>query len=165
LSAESEKDAERRRETIAHDRNGPGDKNSRFCLLDEEGAVVEEGSVAITKQAMLRSFGARPRCRIAMEVGTHSPWVSRLLSRLGHEVIVANARQVQLISKSSSKDDRMDARTLARLARFDPQLLRPIRHRSEEAQQDLMAIRVRAAAVDGSSQTGQRSAELGEVGG
>ena len=83
----------------------------------------------------------------------------------GHEVIVANARQVQLISKSSSKDDRMDARTLARLARFDPQLLRPIRHRSEEAQQDLMAIRVRAAAVDGSSQTGQRSAELGEVGG
>ena len=60
-----------------------GDKISRFSLLDEEGAVVEEGSVAMTKLAVLRTFGAGPRCRLAMEVGTHSPWVSRLLSKLG----------------------------------------------------------------------------------
>ncbi|HME08422.1 MAG TPA: IS110 family transposase [Bryobacteraceae bacterium] len=124
-----------------------GDKTSRYCVLDEEGSVVEE-SVATNQKAMLGTFGARPRCRIAMEVGTHSPWVSRLLSRLGYEVIVANARQVQLISKSSRKDDRLDARTLARLARANPQLLRPIRHRCEEAQQDLLVIRVRAALVD-----------------
>ena len=52
-------------------------------------------------------------------------------------MIVANARQVQLISQSSRKDDRMDAQTLARLARVDPRLLRPIRHRSEKAQGDL----------------------------
>ncbi len=59
---------------------------------------------------MLQAFGARPRCRIAVEVGTHSPWVSRLLSSLGYEVIVANARQVKLISQSSRKDlDRLDA--------------------------------------------------------
>jgi transposase len=88
------------------------------------------------------------RCRIAIEVGTHSPWLSRLLSSLGHEVIVANARQVQLISASSRKNDRVDAQTLARLARVDPQLLRPIRHRSEKAQQDLMVIRIRAALVE-----------------
>jgi transposase len=97
---------------------------------------------------MLRVFGARKRCRIAMEVGTHSPWVSRLLGGMGHEVIVANARQVQLISASSRKDDRLDAQTLARLARVDPQLLRPIRHRSEKAQAHLMSIRVRAALVE-----------------
>ncbi len=109
--------------------------------------MVEEGSVVTSKQAMLQTLGARPRCRIVMEVGTHSSWISRLLSRLGYEVFVANARRVQLISKSSSKDDRMDARTLARLARLDPQLL-PIRHRSEGAQQDLMVIRVRAALVE-----------------
>jgi transposase len=83
-----------------------------------------------------------------MEVGTHSPWLSRLLTRLGFEVIVANARQVQLISASSRKNDRMDARLLARLARLDPQLLRPIRHRGEQAQSDLMAIRVRASLVE-----------------
>ncbi len=125
-----------------------GDKSCRFCVLDEEGVMVEESGVVTSKQAMLQTFGARPRCRIVMEVGTHSPWISRLLSGLGYEVFVANARQVQLISKSSSKDDRMDARTLARLGRIDPQLLRPIRHRSEAAQQDLMVIRVRAALVD-----------------
>lgn len=125
-----------------------GDKTCRFCVLSKEGVRVEEGSVVTSKQAMLSTFGARPRCRVVMEVGTHSPWISRLLSALGYEVFVANARRVQLISKSSSKDDRMDAHTLARLGRIDPELLRPIRHRCEEAQQDLMAIRVRAALVD-----------------
>lgn len=125
-----------------------GDKTSRFCVLDEGGAVGMEGSVATTRKAMLAKFSGLPRCRIAMEVGTHSPWVSRLLSSLGHEVIVANARQVQLISASSRKNDRMDAQSLARLARVDPELLRPIRHRSEQAQQDLMVIRVRAALVE-----------------
>jgi transposase len=85
---------------------------------------------------------------MAVEVGTHSPWVSRYLSQLGHEVIVANARQLKLISQSSRKDARMDAQTLARLARIDPGLLRPIRHRSEQAQLDLLTIRVRAGLVE-----------------
>jgi len=125
-----------------------GDKASRYCVLDEQGMVVQEGSVATTKKGMLQVFGARKRCRMAMEVGTHSPWVSRLLSGMGHEVIVANARQVKLISHSSRKDDKLDARTLGRLARIDPELLRPIRHRSEQAQHDLLAIRVRAALVE-----------------
>jgi transposase len=125
-----------------------GDKTSRQCRLDQEGVVVEEGSVATTKKALTQKFGPMPRCRIAVEVGTHSPWVSRLLKELGHEVIVANARQVKLISQSSRKDDKLDAHTLARLARIDPELLRPIRHRSEKAQQDLLAIRVRAALVE-----------------
>jgi transposase len=86
-------------------------------------------------------------CRIAIEVGTHSPWVSRLLAEIGHEVIVANPRQLKLITESSRKSDRIDAQTLARLARIDPALLRPIRHRSERAQMDLMVVRARAALV------------------
>ena len=125
-----------------------GDKTSRYCVLDEQGNIVQESSVGTTKKALAQKFGALRRCRMAVEVGTHSPWVSRLLKSLGHEVIVANARQVKLISQSSRKDDRLDAQTLARLARFDPQLLRPIRHRSEEAQAHLMVIRVRAALVE-----------------
>jgi len=104
--------------------------------------------VATTKKAMAEEFGCLARCRVAMEVGTHSPWLSRLLSSLGHEVIVANARQVQLISASSRKDDRMDAQVLARLARVDSQLLRPIQHRGEKAQTDLLTIRVRSALVE-----------------
>ena len=77
----------------------------------------------------------------------HSPWVSRVLSELGHEVIVANARKVRLIGESRKKDDRLDARTLARLARIDPQLLSPVKHRSAKAQADLTVIRARAGLV------------------
>jgi transposase len=128
-----------------------GDRNSRYCMLEADGEVVQEGSVSTTKKALGQVFGVMPRCRIALEVGTHSPWVSRLLKSLGHEVIVANARQVKLISQSSRKDDRLDAQTLARLARVDPQLLRPIQHRSEKAQGHLLVIRVRAALVEARS--------------
>jgi transposase len=129
-----------------------GDKNSHYCVLDGDGTVVQEGIVGSSKEALLEEFSKRKRCRIAIEVGTHSPWISRLLKGLGYEVIVANARQVNLISQSSNKDDRMDAETLARLARVDPQLLRPIQHRSEGAQLALMQIRVRASLVDGRTQ-------------
>jgi transposase len=125
-----------------------GDKTSRYCGLGENGEVVTEGSVATTKKGMTQKFSGMRRCLIAIEVGTHSGWLSRLLKGLGFEVIVANARQVQLISASSRKNDRMDAHMLARLARVDPQLLRPIRHRSEQAQNDLLAIRVRATLVE-----------------
>ena len=125
-----------------------GDKTSRYCVLGANGERLAEGSVATTRKAMTQKFGGMRRCRVAMEVGTHSPWLSRWLKSLGFETIVANARQVQLISASSRKNDRMDAQLLARLARLDPQLLRPIRHRSEQAQADLMTIRIRAALVE-----------------
>ena len=125
-----------------------GDKTSRYSVVGDHGELVSEGSVATTRKAMAQRFGGLKRCRIAMEVGTHSPWLSRMLTGLGFEVIVANARQVQLISASSRKNDRMDAHLLARLARVDPELLRPIRHRSERAQANLMTIRVRAELVE-----------------
>jgi transposase len=126
-----------------------GDKTSRYCVLDQQGEVQTESSVATTKTALAQKFASLQHCRIAIEVGTHSPWVSRLLKQFGHEVIVANARQVKLISASSSKSDRLDAQMLARLARIDPALLRPIRHRGEKAQSDLLKIRVRASLVEG----------------
>lgn len=125
-----------------------GDKMSHYCVLAENGEKLWQDKVATNKEALRERFASLARCRVALEVGTHSPWVSRLLSSLGHEMIVANARQVQLISHSSRKCDELDAETLARLARFDPQLLRPIRHRSEQAQQHLMVIRARAALVE-----------------
>ena len=125
-----------------------GDRNSRYCVLDEQGEVIREGSVATTRQGLDRVLGAMTPCRLALEVGTHSPWVSRHLERTGYEVIVANARRVRLISESSRKDDRLDAETLARLARIDPQLLAPIRHRGQQAQADLTRIRARAVLVE-----------------
>jgi len=126
-----------------------GDKSSRYCVLDNEGKIQSERSVATTRQGFSQTFAKMVRSRIALEVGTHSPWVSRLLESLGHEVIVANARRVRMISESSRKDDRMDAQILARLARVDPALLYPIRHRGERVQQHLAMVKARAGLVDG----------------
>ena len=109
---------------------------------------MKESSVGTTRKGIVETFGAMGRSRIALEVGTHSPWVSRLLTELGHEVIVANPRQLKLITESSRKNDKVDAKTLARLARVDVELLRPIRHRGEKAQMPLARIRVRAALVE-----------------
>src|SRR5712672_4104366 len=124
-----------------------GDRWSFYCVLDEAGQVILEQKLPTTPEAMKKTFEKIPRSLIAMETGTHSPWVSRLLTELGHEVIVAHAQRVQLITKSNRKDDRHDARTLARLARIDPELLGPVRHRSAQAQIHLTVIRARAELV------------------
>jgi transposase len=124
-----------------------GDHSSWYCVLGERGELLSEQKVSTTAKAMREAFERMPRTRIALETGTHSPWVSRLLSEVGHEVIVAHARNVRLIGESRRKDDRLDARTLARLARIDPQLLSPVQHRSAQAQADLTVIRARAGLV------------------
>src|SRR5277367_5950291 len=124
-----------------------GDRSSWYCVLDEAGDVLLEQKLSTTPKAMKEVFGGMPRSRIALETGMHSPWVSRVLSELRHEVIVAHARNVRLIGESRRKDDRFDARTLARLARIVPQLLSPVQHRSAQAQAHLMVIRARAGLV------------------
>jgi transposase len=124
-----------------------GDRSSWYCVLDEAGGVLLEQRLSTTPKMVKEVFGSMPGCRIALETGTHSPWVSRALSELGHEVIVAHARNVRLIGESRKKDDRLDAQTLARLARIDPQLLCPVKHRSAKAQADLTVIRARAGLV------------------
>jgi transposase len=121
-----------------------GDRSTCYCILDEAGEVLVEQKVATTKQAIQQAFSRIPRSRVALETGVHSPWVSRLLTALGHEVIVAHARNVRLIGESSRKDDRLDARKLARL---DPRLFSPVQHRSAEARAHLTVIRARAALV------------------
>jgi transposase len=124
-----------------------GDRSSSYCVLNGAGDIVLEHKLATTAEAMKEVFGRMPRSRMALETGTHSPWVSRVLTGLGHEVIVAHAQRVHLITKSRRKNDRLDARTLARLARIDPQLLNPVRHRSAQAQIHLTEIRARAELV------------------
>src|ERR1700724_2622773 len=124
-----------------------GDRSSWYCVLDDAGEVLLEQRLGTTPKAMREVFGGMPRSRIALETGMHSPWVSRWLSELGHEVIVAHARNVRLIGESRRKDDRLDARTLARLARIDPKLLSPVKHRSAQAQLHLTEIRARAVLV------------------
>src|ERR1700690_3604965 len=111
-----------------------GDRWSFYCVLDEAGKIILEQKVATTPEAMKQTFGKIPRSLIALETGTHAPWASRLLTELGQEVLVAHAQKVELITKSNRKDDRRDARTLARLARMDPERLGRGRHRRARAQ-------------------------------
>jgi transposase len=127
-----------------------GDKFSRYCVLDTEGEVAEEGRVQTTEARLRKRFTCKPM-RIAIEVGTHSRWVSRLLKELGHEVIVANPRKVRLISGNKRKSDKIDAELLARLARADPKLLSPIEHRGESGQAALGLLRSRESLVSARS--------------
>lgn len=120
-----------------------GDKFTHFCVLNAEGSVIAEGRFRSTPDAIKEQFEGVPRCRIALEVGTHSRWMSGILENFAHEVIVANARKVRLIKESDNKTDKMDARTLARLARVDPSLLSPISHRSQKLYPDLAKLKAR----------------------
>jgi transposase len=125
-----------------------GDTYSYLYALDAAGQLLEEGRLRTTAEALRERFGAKAPARVAMETGTHSPWVSRLLEDLGHEVLVANSRQLRLISESDKKTDRADAKTLAELAYTRPQLLRPIQPRPLEAQVGLARIRARQSLVE-----------------
>lgn len=123
------------------------DRYAYLVALDPKGEVIEEGRVRSTPAGLRRRFAAMPRARIAIEVGTHSPWVSRTLEDLGHQVLVANPRKFRLIYENDSKTDRIDATYLARVARFDQALLAPIHHRTKETQADLALLRSREALV------------------
>jgi transposase len=125
-----------------------GDKYSYLCLIDQaDGEVIEEGRLRTAPDALRRRFASEQPMRIAIEAGTHSPWVSRLLEECGHEVLVANARKTRLIYANKRKTDEVDAENLARLARVDPKLLHPLRHRGEGSQAHLAIIRSREALV------------------
>jgi transposase len=125
-----------------------GDKYSYLCLLDtESGEVIEEGRLRTTPEALRRRFSSEQPLRVAIEAGTHSPWVSRVLEECGHEVLVANPRKTRLIYSNKRKTDEIDAENLARLARVDPKLLYPLKHRGEDSQAHLAIIRSREVLV------------------
>jgi transposase len=124
-----------------------GDRTSSYCQLDAAGRVTAGGKLRTTPAALERFAAGLPSLRVVLEVGTHSPWVSRLFAAAGHEVIVANPRRVRLISAAVRKSDTLDAEALARLGRLDPALLAPIQHRGADAQADLALLRSRDALV------------------
>ena len=124
-----------------------GDRFSQLCVLDEAGDTIEESRLAMTEKAVRQRFESALGARIAIEVGTHSPWVCALLKALGHEVLVANPRKLRMIFKSDNKNDRLDAEQLARVARIDARLLSPIEHRGQSARMDLAVARARDTLV------------------
>ena len=125
-----------------------GDKYSHLCLIDtQNGKVIEESRLRTTPEAMRCRFDSEQPLHIAIEVGTHSPWISRLLTECGHEVLIANPRKTRLIYGQRRKTDKLDAEKLARLARADPELLYPVEHRGEDSQAHLAVVHSREALI------------------
>ena len=124
-----------------------GDKYSVLCTLDEAGEIVEQSRIRTMPAGFASRLEHVSRCRVVLEAGTHSPWVSRQIEGYGHEVVVANPRRVALIYREHTKTDEIDAEVLARLGRIDPQLLSPIRHRAAETLNHRALISARTAVV------------------
>ena len=124
-----------------------GDRYTHVHALGAGGEVLRERRVRTAAAALGAALTGLPPARVVLEAGPRSPWLSRVVADLGHEVVVANPRQVALIAGSQRKTDRLDAAWLARLGRFDPELLAPIRHRSEQSQHNLAVVRARDALV------------------
>lgn len=125
-----------------------GDRECHVCELDAQAQVVKEGVVPTTRTGVEAYFGNRERCRVVMEAGTHSPWISRQVTALGHEVVVSNPTELYGGQKRKKRNDRTDATFLARQGRADVELLHPIQHRSPKAQEHLEHIRARNQLVE-----------------
>lgn len=119
------------------------DKKSEICGLAANGEIVLQRNISNTRSALRRFFSAHSGVTVAIETGTHSPWISRELESLGCRVLVGNARRLRAIWSSDRKSDTKDAEMLARIARFDPKLLSPIQHRNEESQLNLSMVKSR----------------------
>ena len=124
-----------------------GDTYSRYCTLDSDGEILGEGRIRTTEKGVRGHFERLDPCLVAIEAGTHSWWLGRLLAALGHEAVVANTRKVRAISQNNRKSDKADAEMLARLARSDRKLLCPVKLRGERAQTHLAALKARDALV------------------
>ncbi len=122
-------------------------KYSEICWLSEEGEVKLRRRLPTTEASLRRFFGQMEPVRVVLESSCVTPWVSRLLAEMGHEVVVLNPRRVRLIAESTLKSDTIDAEILARLSRFDLKLLRPVYQRSEAAQELRTRLRVRGSLV------------------
>ena len=124
-----------------------GDRRHTYYVLDGAGKMAREGSLGNTREPLATMARSYPGATVVMEAGTHSPWVSRFLQELGLRVIVANPRKTRAIYQNERKSDRRDAMMLARLARMDPTLLHPVEHGSQEAQQDMLQLKLRDSLV------------------
>jgi transposase len=124
-----------------------GDRWSNYCILGLGGETLAEGQFGTRQQEVAEFFQGLAMSRVVIEVGTHSAWVREIIAGLGHEVLVANPRQMQGSKRRRRKNDRIDAAKLARLGRVDPKSLYSIQHRSTEVREDLLVLRARDALV------------------
>ena len=124
-----------------------GDKNHLAVVLDDKGKEIEIKTIRNTELSLRNFFSGYQTATVAVEAGTHSPWISRLLKEIGCTVYVGNPRKLRIIWDSYDKSDQRDAKILAMVCRVEPRLLWPIKHRDRQAYADLGVIKARDALV------------------
>ena len=117
------------------------------AVIDGNGTLLIEDRIRTREPDVRRWLAAGPVARVALETGTHSRWIAKAARECGHEVLVANARALPLIYAGTDKTDRVDAHKLARLARLDPELLKPIAQRSDQEHADRAVVQARELLV------------------
>lgn len=129
-----------------------GDKFHIAVVFDSDGNELEIAKVTNTKIGISNFFKSYQYAEVAIEAGTHSPWISRLLTEMELTVHVGNPRKLRLIWDSDDKSDTRDARILGMVCRVEPRLLHPVSHRSSQAQADLASIKSREMLVKSRTQ-------------
>jgi transposase len=124
-----------------------GDQNHVIVVMDEKGKEIEMKTIRNTERSLRKFFSRYNKATVAIEAGTHSPWISRLLKEIGCNVYVGNPRKLRIIWDSNDKSDLRDARVLAMVCRVEPRLLWPIKHRDRQAYADLGIIKARDTLV------------------
>ena len=120
-----------------------GDRHHIIVVFDNQGNELACERITNSKLAVRKYFQRYRGATVAVEAGTHSPWISRELEQLGLVVYVGNPRKLRLIWDSHDKSDERDARILAMVCRLEPRLLWPVKHRNEQAYSDLELIKAR----------------------
>jgi transposase len=124
-----------------------GDEYTHAAVISGGGVILLEDRIKTREPDVRRWLAAGPSALVALETGTHSRWMAKVARECGHQVIVANARELRLIYGGTNKHDRMDAKKLARMARVDPEVLKPIQHRGDREHSDLALIAARELLV------------------
>jgi transposase len=124
-----------------------GDQNHVVVVMDEKGHEIEMKTIRNTALSLRKFFSQYNKATVAIEAGTHSPWISRLLKDLGCQVYVGNPRKLRIIWDSNDKSDERDARILAVVCRVEPRLLWSVTHLDQQAYADLGLIKARDALV------------------
>lgn len=124
-----------------------GLRRTQVCVIDSSGAAVEERAVTTSREAISELLERFPKSRVVLEASTSARWIAALADALGHEVVVANPRNIPVVTANVRKCDRNNARLLAELGQVKPQLLSPVQLRSDRYQRVRTLLFARAQLV------------------
>lgn len=125
-----------------------GDRSSTYTVRSRNAQeILLRGSMATEATGVASEFQKFAAQTFILETGTHARWMGLLLETMGHEVVVANARKLKLISENNTKSDKVDPDLLSSLGCMNPEWLHPVYQRSQGAHNDLTVVKAREVLI------------------